>query len=241
VNVRPFLAQARAETLLSLRQGESVLLTLVFPLVILGFFSTVEVLDLPGSDRVGFLVPGVLALSVLSTAMVALAISTGFQRSYRVLKRLATTPLGRPALLGAKTASVAAVMTLQVAAVAGLGVALGWRPDPVWGQAVVALLLGTVAFAGLGLLMAGTLRAEVTLAAANGLYLVLLLLGDIVVPLSDLPGWMAGAGRVLPAAALAGLLRDNLGGASGQLGDWAVLLAWAVVAPVLAARWFRWD
>lgn len=241
MRMRPFAAQARAETLLTLRQGESLLLTMGFPLMILAFFSTVEVVDLPGRHRVDFLVPGVLALAVLSTSMVSLAIATGFQRSYRVLKRLAVTPLGRPALLAAKTASVLVVEVIQAVAILALAAALGWRADPRPAVAVAAILLGTVAFAGIGLLLAGTLRAEVTLAAANGLYLVLLLLGGIIVPVGDLPGWMSAVAGVLPAAALADLLRAALSGAATQPGDWLVLSAWAVVAPLAATALFRWE
>lgn len=241
MRLRPLAAQARAETLLTLRQGESLLLTMGFPLMILAFFTMVEVIDLPGRNRVDFLVPGVLALAVLSTSMVSLAIATGFQRSYRVLKRLAITPLGRPALLAAKTASVLVVEIIQTAAILALALALGWRGDPQLAAAAGAVLMGTVAFAGLGLLMAGTLRAEVTLAAANGLYLVLLLLGGIIVPLQELPGWMLTFANALPAAALADLLRASLSGTATQAGDWLVLGGWAVVSPLAAAALFRWE
>lgn len=240
MTMRPYLAQARAETLLALRQGESLLLTMGFPLMFLAFFSTVEVLDLPGRN-VDFLVPGILALAVLSTAMVSLAIATGFQRSYKVLKRLATTPLGRPALLAAKTTTVLVVEVIQTVAILGLALALGWKGHVDLGLTLAAVLLGTSAFAGLGLLMAGTLRAEITLAAANGLYLVLLLLGGIVVPLSDLPGWMAEIARVLPAAPLADLMRAGLSGAAAPARDWWILGVWAVGSPALAAFFFRWE
>ena len=141
------------------------------------------------THAVDFLAPGILALAVMSTAMVSLGIATGFERQYGVLKRLGATPLGRPRLLGAKIASVAAVEIVQVALIvvdrpaprAGIP---GARP----GWLCLLSCSATVAFAGLGLLMAGTLRAEVTLAAANGLYLLLLLLGGMVFPLSKLPG-----------------------------------------------------
>src|SRR5687768_14364740 len=149
-------AQAQAEVLLTLRRGESVLLALGIPVLLLAFFSTVDVLDVD----VDFLAPGVLALAVMSTAMVSLGIATGFERQYLVLKRLGTTPLGRGPLLAGKVAAVLAVELVQVVVLVPLALALGWSPD---GNALVAagaLLLGTVAFAGLGMLMAGALRAE---------------------------------------------------------------------------------
>ncbi|MDP8954740.1 MAG: ABC transporter permease [Actinomycetota bacterium] len=237
-------AQARVELALTLRRGESVLLTLGIPVVLLVFFSVVDVLPLPTgvTEAVDFLAPGILALAVMSTAMVSLAIATGFERSYGVLKRLGSTPLGRPALLAAKTLAVLAVEALQVVVLVAVATVLGWRPE---GSALVAagaVLLATVGFAGLGLLMAGTLRGEVTLAAANGLYLVLLLLGGMVFPLDRLPAALEAVARLLPAAALSGALDAALSAPpSVAVGPWAVLATWAVVAPALAAWRFRWE
>ena len=238
---RGFAAQAAVETRLTLRSGESLLLTLGIPALLLGFFATVDVLPLPGRRSVEFLAPGVLALAVMSTAMVSLAIATGFQRSYGFLKRLGTTPLGRPALLAAKTASIVAVEALQAVVLTGVALALGWEPDVAVAAAAGAVVLGTVAFAGLGLLLAGSLRAEVTLAAANGIYLVLLLLGGMVIPLSELPAGLRNVAQLLPSAALADLLRDALTGFPTSGGDWLVLGAWAVAAPLAASLSFRWE
>jgi ABC-2 type transport system permease protein len=236
------LAQTRAELTLTLRRGESVLLVLLIPLLMLGFFSTVDVLPKAGfADPVDFLAPGILALAVMSTGMVQLAIGTAFERQYGVLKRLGSTPLGRPRLLTAKTLAIVAVEVLQVALLVGLAIALGWSPHAAVG-AVVAMVLGTVAFAGLGLLMAGTLRGEVTLAAANGLYLVLLLTGGMVVPLTELPSAVRWVAELLPAGALVEALTNTLTRGSGvDAKTWIVLAVWAVAAPVAASATFRWE
>ena len=236
------LAQTRAELTLTLRRGESVLLVLLIPLLMLGFFSTVDVLPKAGfPDPVDFLAPGILALAVMSTGMVQLAIGTSFERQYGVLKRLGSTPLGRPRLLTAKTLSIVAVELLQVVLLVGLAIALGWSPHAA-ATAVVAVVLGTLAFAGLGLLMAGTLRGEVTLAAANGLYLVLLLTGGMVVPLTELPSAVRSVAELLPAAALVDALTTTLtnGGTVGTKA-WIVLAVWALAAPAAAAATFRWE
>jgi ABC-2 type transport system ATP-binding protein len=239
---RAFLAQARAELEMTLRRGESLLLSLGIPVLLLLFFSAVDVLPIEAGEPVDFLAPGVLALAVMSTAMVGLGIATGFERQYGVLKRLGTTPLTRPALLGAKTAAVLAVEALQVAVLVPVAYALGWRPSAAGvATAVAAMLLGTVAFAGLGLLMAGAMRAEAVLAGANGLYLVLLLLGGMVVPLAELPGAMRAAARALPAASLSDLLHAASGDGAPSARAWLVLGAWAVAAPAAAARTFRWE
>ena len=243
--MRALVAQSRAELVLTLRRGESVLLTLVIPIVLLVFFSTVDILPKPAgvANAVDFLAPGVLALAVMSTAMVGLGIATGFERQYGVLKRLGSTPLGRPRLLGAKTNAIIAVEVLQIVVLVGVAVALGWDPlHTSAGAAVAAIVLGTVAFAGLGLLMAGTLRGEVVLAAANGLYLLLLLLGGMVVPLGKLPGLVRPIARALPSGALSDALHHSLGGAHvGGSAYWLVLIAWAVAAPGAAAMTFRWE
>ena len=239
-----FAAQTRVELTLTLRRGESVLLTLGIPVLLLVFFSMVEVLPLPAGvqEPVDFLAPGILALAVMSTAMVSLAIATGFERQYGVLKRLGATPLGRPALLAAKTAAVLAVEVLQVVVLVAVAALRGWRPGGSPVLAGAAMALATVAFAGLGLLMAGTLRGEVTLAAANGLYLVLLLLGGMVFPLDRLPGALEALAGLLPAAALSHALAAALSApASAPPRSWAVLGGWAVLAPALAAWRFRWQ
>jgi ABC-2 type transport system permease protein len=236
-------AQARLETTLSLRRGESLLLTLGIPVGLLVFFSIVDVLPIDTDDPVDFLAPGVLALAVMSTAMVNLAIATGFERQYLVLKRLGATPLGRSRLLVAKTIAIGLVLAVQVAVLVVVAVLLGWHPEgggvPV---AVAGCGLATIAFAGLGLLMAGTLRGEMTLALANGLYLVLLLLGGMVIPLGELPGVLQVVAELLPAAALADITTGALspgGEISGR--SWIVLVAWAIATPLAAIRWFRWE
>lgn len=235
------VAQTRAEVGMTLRRGDSLLLALGIPVLLLVFFSLVDVLPTGARHPVDFLAPGILALAVMSTAMVSLGISTGFERGYGVLKRLGTTPLGRPALLAAKTGAVLVVELLQAAVLVPVAVGLGWRPGGSAGLAVAAALLATAAFSGIGMLMAGTLRAEATLAAANGLYLVLLLLGGMVVPLAKLPGGLRALARALPAAALSGALSGGLGPGHVTAHDWVVLAVWGVAAPAAAAVTFRWE
>ncbi|MDP1807589.1 MAG: ABC transporter permease [Acidimicrobiales bacterium] len=238
--MRPLLAQLRLELTLLARNGESLLLTLGIPVLLLVFFANVDVLPIDG-EPIDFLAPGVLALAVLSTSMVNLAISTGFEREYGVLKRLGSTPLGRPRLLAAKTLAILVVEVVQVSLLWVLALALGWDPSP-QAEFVAAVVLGTVACAGLGLCLAGSLKALVTLAAANGLYLVLLLLSGMVIPLNELPGPLAAAAKALPSTALAEAVRGSLAaGVSVPGRAWLVLAAWAVAAPFAATRIFRWE
>jgi ABC-2 type transport system permease protein len=242
--VKAFVAQTRTELHLSLRNGEQLLVSIVIPLLLLMFFSLVDVLPLPDgvSDGVDFLTPGILALAVMSTAMVSLGISTGFERQYKVLKRLGTTPLGRGRWVGAKITMVLVLITIQVIVLVAAAFALGWDPGGTPVLVPVAIGLGTAAFAGIGLLMAGTLRGTLTLALANGLYLVLLLLGGMIIPFSEMPSGLAAVGKLTPAGALSTVMQSCLrDGAPPAAGAWVVLAVWAVAMPVAAIRLFRWE
>ncbi|HUC36293.1 MAG TPA: ATP-binding cassette domain-containing protein [Acidimicrobiales bacterium] len=237
------VAQCRAEVGMTLRRGESLLLTIGIPVVLLLFFSEVHILPVGTPRPVDFLAPGILALAVMSTSMVNLSIATGFERGYGVLKRLGSTPLGRPSLLGAKIAAILVVELLQVAVLVPVSLGLGWHASAGGtGAALAVVLLATAGFGGTGLLMAGLLRAEVNLAAANGLWLLLLLVSGILAPLSKLPGWLEGVAKVLPAAALAQGLHDSLGlRLSVPTWAWVILACWAALAPAAAALTFRWE
>lgn len=238
---RALVAQTRIELLLTVRRAESLLVTLAIPLGILVFFSKVDaVTDL--RRPVDFLVPGVLALAVMSTAMVSLGIATGYERRYGVLKRLGSTPLSRAGLLTAKTANVLVIELIQTVVIVAVGVALGWSLTERILPTVVLLLVGTVAFAGIGLLMAGTLRAEANLALSNALFLALLFLGGMAYPLGRLPVALRDFAEALPAAALAESVRDTLSsGHAFPLGHVVVLVAWAIAAPIAAAFLFSWE
>jgi ABC-2 type transport system permease protein len=247
---RSSLAQAAMELRLTARRGENVLVTLVIPVVLLVFFGSVPVLPGGGSSTTGgrpidTLVPGILALAIISTSLVNLGIATAYERSYGALKRLGGSPLPRGGLIAAKMLAVLVVEAFQFGLLVAIAAfAFGWAPGPGSSAPVVAtaLLLGTLAFAGLGLLMAGALRAEATLAGANGLYVAFLLLGGIVVPLDRLPGVLADLARLLPAASLSDALRIGLGAASGDPSGALLLLAgWGALSAGLAARTFRWE
>jgi ABC-2 type transport system permease protein len=239
---RRVAAQLGMELRLLLRNGENLLVAFGIPLGLLVFFSAIPVLDIP-EPAVAFLTPGIMALAVMGAGMVSLAIATGFERSYLVLKRLGATPLRRRELVAAKIGAMVIIQVAQIAAIAAVAGLLGWRPQLTPAAAVAAsaaLVLGAGAFAGIGLAMAGRLRALATLALANGLFVVLLLVSGIVFPLDRLPTGLAGAAGLLPAAALADALRSAFEG-SIVAGPLAVLALWAVTAPAVAARVFRWE
>ena len=238
-------AMTAAELRLTLRRGENLLATLVIPTVVLVLFATVGLLPTGGPHPVDFLLPGSIALAIIATSLVSLGITTAYDRSYGVLKRLGGSPLTRGQLVVARVLTVLVVEAVQIGLlVVTAAVVLGWRPGAAASPllAVVAVLLGTAAFAGLGLLIAGTLRAETVLALANVLFLAFMVVGGVLVPIDRLPAPLAAIAAALPGAPLSALLRSALGTGGGDiLSEVALLVVWAVGALGLAARSFRWD
>lgn len=237
------MAQTRIELLLTMRRFESVLITMIVPVVLLVFFAAVGIAPDEYERPIDFLLPGMLALAVMSTGLVGLSIRTAYERSYGVLKRLGSTPLTRGQLIGAKVLSVAVIVIVEIVLLVGIAaIGYDWRPGGAFALTLLALLLGTAVFSGFGLMMAGALRAETTLATANGLYLLFLLLGGVVWPIERLPGLLAVPARLLPSSAFADALRDTLAREpSLPLLNLLVLAAWGVLALVIASRTFRWE
>jgi ABC-2 type transport system permease protein len=237
---RMLAAQAGTELRLALRNGEQVLLTLLIPVVLLVGLTLLTIVPLP-EPRVDAVTPGVLALAVMSTAFTGQAIAFGFDRRYGVIRRLAATALPRWLLVAGRLAAVLGIVVIQMVVLGAIAAALGWRPAAAglaW--AVPLVLLGSAAFGALGILLGGTLRAEVTLAVANVVWFVLLLAGGIVIPVSQLPGPLAVVAAFLPSGALAEGLRTVLTtGAPPGAGPVLVLVAWAAAAALLATRLVR--
>lgn len=241
---RAVLAQTAMELKLTFRRGENVLITIVVPIVLLVFFASLGLIPSTSDGPLDFLVPGILALAIISTGMVNLGIATAYERYYGVLKRLGGSPLPRWGLLLAKALAVLVLESVQLALLLGVAiVGYGWHPHGGHGiLAMAGVVLGTLAFCAIGLALAGTLRAEATLAIANGLYLLFLLLGDVLMPTDHLPPLLQPISQLLPATALSDTLRFALTGAATVPSfSAAVLAGWAIVTLVVATRSFRWE
>jgi ABC-2 type transport system permease protein len=239
---RMLRAQVAMEFRLLLRNGEQVGLTLIIPLLLLFFFNLPLLYSLDSPRRIDFVVPSIITLAVMSAAFTGLAIGTGFERKYAVLKRLGATALPRSVLLLGKTLAVLLLEIVQVALICLAGLALGWHPHGDPALVLVLVVIGTLAFGGLGLLIAGTMRAEVTLAAANLIWLVLLFAGGIAIPLTKYPDVARDVLQYLPSAALSDGMHHVLqNGAGIPTRALLTLLVWAAVGLPAAARWFRWE
>ncbi len=240
--VRAVRAQTAMELKLLVRSSESLLVTFGIPLGVLVFFSLVDVLPTGDGDPVDFLVPGVLAISVVATGLVAIGIQTAFERKYAVLKRLGGTPLGRGGYLVAKALAVAVLLLVQTALVVLVAtVGLGWRPQGGLLLAPLLVVLGAVTATSLGLLLAGTLRAEATIAATNALFLLLLVVSGVTFSADALPAPLAAIGTASPMGALGQALAVALAGDGLAVVPTMALLLWAVAGVGLGARTFRWE
>ena len=235
--------QIGAELRILARNGEQLLLILGIPTLLLAFFSNVEILPTGGQESVDFLIPGIIALAVMSTSMVSLGIATGFERSYSVLKRLGATPLGTWRLVLAKAVSVLVIEIVQVILLIATAAAFGADLASLQlGKLAVVITLGTMGFSGIGLSLAGRLRGEINLAAQNALYLVLLLIGGVIFPLQELPTALHWIGRISPSGALSDVMRDIFSGTSLHgASSLAVLLCWAIFGQLTAIKLFRWS
>jgi ABC-2 type transport system permease protein len=225
---------------LTARRGENLLAMIGVPVAVLLFLGTF------GSARgtVGVALPGTLAIAILASGLVNLGIATAYERGYGVLKRLGGSPLGRDGLVAAKLVVVVAIALAQVVgllAVASL--VLGWRAgaDASAVALLVTTIVGAAAFAGIGLAIAGSVRPEAALVLANVLFLLALGFGGAFVPIGDLPAPVADVVRFSPVGALADTFAAALGNGTPIAAPFGVLLFWAVLADVFAARTFRWD
>jgi ABC-2 type transport system permease protein len=245
----PKVAMVRSQTFMEVRllvrNGEQLLLTVVIPLLLLIVGSQAgHVVDLGSRRAIDVVTPGILALAVMSTSFTSLAIATGFERRYGVLKHLGSTPLPRWGLLLGKVCAIALVEVGQVALLCVVAFGLGWAPSggpTQWLCLVVMVALGTFAFGSLALLIAGILRAEITLAVANLIYFLLVIAGGIVVPANRYPASVAWIVELLPSGALGEGMRQAFTHGSVSIPAVAVLLMWSLLATWATARSFTWE
>lgn len=233
-------AQFGLELKLLLRNGEQLLLTMFIPITLL-IGLTLLPLGSFGDNRAATFVPAIMALAVISTAFTGQAIAVAFDRRYGALKRLGATALPVWGIIVGKSLAVVAVVFLQALILGTIGVALGWRPDPLGlllGAVIIAL--GTAGFAALGLLLGGTLKAEIVLALANLLWFIFAGFGALTLEAESVPSALQWIARLTPS----GALTESLTQAMSMSVDWfglAVLAVWGAVAAVCALRWFRFT
>jgi len=240
--LRQIAVQTRYELLLTLRRGENILVTLIIPVMLLIFFASLNIIPTSSGSAINFLLPGILAIAIMAAGMVNLGIATAYERYYGVLKRLGSSPLSRSSLIIAKVISILILEVIQVLLLIIVAVGLyGWHASGSPLLTLLMLALGTVTFAAFGLAMAGALRAELTLAGANALFLIFILLGGGILPLDHLPAPLAAFAQILPETALTQVLQASMSNGTLPLFPLIVLLCWAFVILAVAIRTFQWE
>ncbi|MHA7269015.1 ABC transporter permease [Arthrobacter sp. HLT1-20] len=236
------ISQGRYEAATMLRNGEQLVLMIVMPLLGLIALTATPLLDGMGHSRVEIAVPGILALCALSTAFTGQGIATGFDRRYGVLRFLSTTPLGKGGLIAGKVIAVLVALAIQVVIISTVAAFLGWRP-PVAGVllGIPLLILGAITFTALGLLIAGTVRPEATLAITNLGWILFAALGGIVLPAAKFSASMADFVQWLPSGALGNLMRGALLESRLDIFALVILLAWGALCSLAAVKWFKWN
>lgn len=244
------IAQAGFDLRLLLRNGEQLLLTIIIPIALLlgvTFVGAVPLTEPAGPARLPEALGGVLAVAIIASAFTSLAIGIGFDRRSGALLMLATTPLSRTAILGARILAAVAVTAIQTVLLGTTAMILGWRPTLSSLALIPAVALGTACFAALGFALGGAVRAEATLALANAVFLILVAVGGTTIPASSLPTPLGAIVSVLPSSALGDLLRWCTGFITYAGDTWSalvvdvvVLAVWTLLGAVVARRTFAW-
>lgn len=233
-------AQTRMELSLFLRNGEQLLVALIIPLAALIALVAIDFGAVP-EPRVDHAITAVLTMSVMGTSFTGQAIAVAFDRRYDALKRLGGTPLPPAVIIAGKILATLILVAGQTIILGTLAVAMGWRPDPTGilvGAVMVAL--GSAAFSSMGLLLGGTLRAEIVLGLANLIWFVLIGAAGLAIGVVDLPSQVADILVVVPSYALTdALLTANHGGFPALAA--VVLVAWTAVCGGFAVRHFSFT
>lgn len=241
------LAAARFDSIQMLRNGEQLFLTTVLPLLALIALSLTEIVSLPSEyrgqpvERISVLVPGILALAIVSASFTGQAIATAFDRRHGVLRLMAMTPLGAPGFLAGRILAVLLVQALQLGTLVPVALILGWRaPLPGVLIGLTMLALGSAVFVALGFWLAGLFKAEVVLAAANIFWVLFATVGSLVMPIGG-PDWAQFISTWSPSGAFGEATRSAFIDQHIPVGSALILVGWLGLG-VLAVRWsFRWE
>lgn len=246
---RRALAQTRFDIATTLRNGEQLLLTVFFPLAALVVLTRTGLVDLPltsAGDARPAALASAMTLAVTAAGLPSVAIALAFDRRWGVLRQLSTTPLGPRGLLAGRIGAVLALVVVQVVVLLVTALILGWRPEAgllgvTIPLGILTMAAGTAAFTAFGVIVGGTLRPEAVLALSNGLWALLAAGGGVLAPTSAYASWWARLVELTPSGALGESLRALATTGRPDLVPLAVLIAWAIVLPVVAVRVVRWD
>ncbi len=195
---------------------------------------------------IDYLMPGILAMSLMQLGLFATATPLVSLREEGVLRRLGATPLPRWQLISGQLLMRLTIGMLQAALIIGISVvAFNVKVQGSYLALAGLTLLGALTFIGMGYLIAALAKS---VESANGVSSVInfpmMFLSGVFFPLALLPAFLAPVVRAMPLTYLADAFRQITIGGAQTFPMWldvAVLAAWGVVCTVLAARFFRWE
>jgi len=241
--------ELRNEQRLYWRSRELAFFTFLFPVLIFVLLGSVYGDDTlkkeHGIKASAYLLAGVLGYGLAST-FAGLAIILVLRREGGILKRLRGTPLPAPTYLGSVIVSTAIVYAIESTVLIVLARVL-FHPQlrTQWLSLVLALLLGTVAFAALGIALAGFIRTgDGASAVVNAVYLPMSFLAGSFWTPQAYPHFLKVIADVMPLTYFIRLMRDVTVRNDTIWSDWknvAVVGAWGLAGLVLAVRAFRWE
>jgi ABC-type multidrug transport system permease subunit len=205
-----------------------------------------QIMREPGSRYIDFLIPGLLGMNMMGSAIWGMGFSVVDARRKKLLKRLVATPMPRHYYLLSFILSRLLLLVVEVGVVAGFGMVVFGVPMR-GSLAVLALVcvIGSLAFCSLGLLMASRAR---TIEAASGIMNLVMMpmwiLSGVFFSAERFPDALQPVIRALPLTALIDSLRaDMLQGAGlAQVApELGILTGWMVLCFGLALKLFRWK
>lgn len=199
----------------------------------------------PGSRYIDFLIPGLLGMNLMGSAMWGLGFSIVDARRKKLIKRLVATPMRRSYYLLSFLLSRLLLLVLEVGVLLGFGAFVFGVPlrGPLPHLAALCIL-GSLAFCALGLLTASRVQ---TIEAASGLMNFIMMpmwiLSGVFFSSQRFPDFLQPVIKALPLTAVIDGLRANMlqGATLGQTSlEAGILMGWVVVCFTLALKMFRW-
>ncbi len=249
----PLLArQFRYQDLLFWRNPFSAFFTLVFPLMFLVLFNSLQggsrLAERGGIRFAQFFTPGILVFAAVSATYVNLATSVAINRDEGILKRLRGTPMPAWVYVAARVlqATYAAVLASVLMVAVGMLLFHVKLMGHLLPAAVVTLLVGTVSFCALGLALAAVCpNGEAAPAMANFTWLPVAFLSPIFYPLDTAPQWLRTVGGIFPVKHFAEAMQADFSpftqGSGFRWHDLGVIALWAAGGALVATRKFQWE
>lgn len=244
-------SQFRYQNLVFWRTPVSAFFTLIFPVLLFVIFSLVfgnsHIPEL-GVSAAQYYAPALAVFATASASYTNLAITTGYQRDYGILKRVRGTPLPPWIYIAGKVATAVLVGAIAAAIMLAIGflfydLQLAAVRIP---AVVVTFLTGAASFAALGMLLAAvTSSGESATAIAQATLLPLAFFSGNFFVSSDLPGWMTRLADIFPLSHFnQAFFAPFDPAASGVSFEWlhlAIMAAWGITGAVLTVRLFKWE